>query len=129
MSTLKRTFKMAIGAASLMLVAGSAFAVDDIGTIGVRVGETISTWTTVVFLLSAMIGLAFCVGGTINLKKFSDNPQQNSWTKGAIQFLAGCLCFFLAYSTGVMQKTIFGNEDKDASQDYEFKRDIDYNPK
>lgn len=127
MKTLKQYSKHAVSAFALMVLTGSAFAAESVGEIGVRVGETISTWTTVVFLLSAMIGLALCISGTLNIKKYSDNPQQNSWTKGAIYFLAGSLCFFLAYSTGVMQKTLFNEDATNSGQDYEFTRDAQYN--
>lgn len=127
MKTLKQYSKYAGSAFALMMLTGSAFAAESMGDIGVRVGETISTWTTVVFLLSAMIGLALCISGTLNIKKYSDNPQQNSWTKGAIYFLAGSLCFFLAYSTGVMQKTLFNEDSANSGQDYEFTREAQYN--
>lgn len=131
MSTLKKHSKNLLGVIALMAITGSVFAASsssqDLGTIGVRIGQTITTWTTVVFLASAMIGLALCISGTLNIKKYSDNPQQNSWTKGAIYLIAGALCFFLAYSTGVLQKTIFGDSDAGSGADYEFTRDAEYN--
>lgn len=127
MRTLKKYSKYIGSAAALMAITGSAFAAESLGDIGVRMGDTVNTWTTVVFLVSAMIGLALCISGTLNIKKYSDNPQQNSWTKGAIYFLAGSLCFFLAYSTGVMQKTLFNDDQTQSGQDYEFTREATYN--
>lgn len=129
MNKLIKNSKNILGVIALMALTGTAFAAtnsEDLGTIGVRIGQTITTWTTVVFLASAMIGLALCISGTLNIKKYSDNPQQNSWTKGAIYLIAGALCFFLAYSTGVLQKTIFGSSDANGDADYEFTRETAY---
>lgn len=66
--------------------------------------------TKLVFVVSALIGVALLIAGGIQLKKYADNPQQNGIAKPAIYILAGVIIFGVTATSETMESTLFGGE-------------------
>lgn len=64
-----------------------------------------------VFIVSALIGVALMVAGGIQLKKYADNPQQNGIAKPMIYILAGVIIFSVVATSDTMEETLFGSAD------------------
>ncbi len=67
-----------------------------------------TTGTKLVFVVSALIGVALMIAGGLQLKKYADNPQQNGIAKPMIYLLAGVLVFSVVATSETMEETLFG---------------------
>lgn len=67
-----------------------------------------TTGTKLVFVASALIGVALMIAGGLQLKKYADNPQQNGIAKPMIYLLAGVLVFSVVATSDTMEETLFG---------------------
>jgi len=63
-----------------------------------------------VFVVSALIGIALMIAGGIQLKKYADNPQQNGIAKPMIYILAGVIVFSVVATSDTMEETLFGGD-------------------
>jgi len=66
------------------------------------------TGTQLVFVVSALVGVALMIAGGLQLKKYADNPQQNGIAKPMIYLLAGVLVFGVVATSETMEETLFG---------------------
>jgi len=79
-----------------------------------NLSEASTSGTKLVFIVSALIGIALMIAGGLQLKKYADNPQQNGIAKPMIYLLAGVLVFGVVATSDTMEQTLFGGESKKA---------------
>lgn len=106
---IKKGFYTALGMA-LMLPFQFANAQDLADSLGGLIDAS-TAGTKLVFIVSALIGIALMIAGGLQLKKYADNPQQNGIAKPMIYLLAGVLIFSVAATSETMEETLFGGTD------------------
>lgn len=75
--------------------------------------------TVLIFVASALIGIALMIAGGIQLKKYADNPQQNGIAKPMIYILAGVIIFGVSATSDTMEQTLFGDTGSEKGMDFD----------
>lgn len=101
----------AIVGASLMLPFQMTQAANDLAGSMEGLIDASTKGTELVFIVSALIGVALMIAGGLQLKKYADNPQQNGVAKPMIYILAGVLVFGVVATSETMEETLFGESD------------------
>ena len=106
-SKIKNAF-YSVCAATLMLPFQMTQAAQDLAGSMDGLIDASTKGTQLVFIVSALIGIALMIAGGLQLKKYADNPQQNGIAKPMIYLLAGVLVFGVVATSETMEQTLFG---------------------
>lgn len=106
-SKIKSVFYGAL-ATTLMLPFQMTLAAQDLSESMQGLVDASETGTKLVFVVSALVGVALMIAGGLQLKKYADNPQQNGIAKPMIYLLAGVLVFGVVATSETMEQTLFG---------------------
>ncbi len=109
LNSVKGKIKAALytGLSAMLFLPSMVFAQDLAGTM-TGLTDASEAGTKLVFVVSALIGIALMIAGGIQLKKYADNPQQNGIAKPMIYILAGVIVFGVVATSDTMEETLFG---------------------
>jgi hypothetical protein len=105
---MKEMFKVAFYAATGVALSAPVYA-QDLAESLTGLTKAGGAGVDLVFIASALIGVALMIAGGIQLKKYADNPQQNGIAKPMIYLLAGVIIFSVVATSDTMDETLFGS--------------------
>jgi len=102
----KSTYYMLGAAMTVGILAKSAHAANNFGSIAVNINNSISSLPGLVASLSYLTGLLLAVLGVMKIKDHVENPSQTPLKDGAIRLLTGGMLFGLPILLEAMTETI-----------------------
>lgn len=99
------------GLSSILLLPTHVLAAQNLADSMKGLSDASEAGTKLIFIVSALVGIALMIAGGLQLKKYADNPQQNGIAKPMIYLLAGVLVFGVVATSQTMEETLFGGSD------------------
>lgn len=92
--------------------------------VGHRIGLVVVNWKPVLIIAAGFLGVCLIIVSGLQLKKYADNPHQNSLAKPLITMIAGVIIFGICATSITLMDTVFGDGTFEETRHGGFSRDF-----